>query len=347
MRSVRILCVTCLILASATALLSYQQAIEAPGQQMSAAAIAFVEALDAEQKGLLQVPYDSPKRLEWHFVPLETRKGLPLKSMNEAQHDLARDLLATALSESGRKKVHSIVGLEKLLQALEGPDRRWPRDWQLYYVTLFGDPAGDGRWGLSFEGHHLSLNFVVEQGKVISSTPQFLGANPATVMTGGAGVEKGTRILADEETLAFDLLSSLNAEQRKQAVISETAPRDIRAGGEPQPPQDPPVGLAVSEMDSAQRQTLRRLVETYAAAMPAPVARERLDAIRDAGVETIRFAWQGADKPGIGHGYRVQGPTFVIEFVNTQPDAEGNPANHIHSVWRDMRGDFALPINAG
>ena len=67
-------------------------------------------------------------------------------------------------------------------------------------------------------------------------------------------------------------------------------------------------------------------------------------AIREAGVEKIHFAWAGADKPGVGHYYRVQGPSFLIEFVNTQPDAAGNVANHIHCVWRDLGGDFALPI---
>jgi len=163
-------------------------------------------------------------------------------------------------------------------------------------------------------------------------------------MTGGAGVEKGTRILADEEQFAFDFLASLTPEQKKQAITSTERPREIRAAGEPQPPTEPAVGLAVADMNEEQRRILRRLVESYASAMPEPVFRERMVAIRDAGVESIRFAWQGAEKPGIGHGYRVQGPTFLIEFVNTQPDAEGNPANHIHAVWRDMRGDFAVPI---
>ena len=78
--------------------------------------------------------------------------------------------------------------------------------------------------------------------------------------------------------------------------------------------------------------------------MPAEVATERLSAIEQAGFEKVYFAWMGAEKPGIGHYYKIQGPTFLIEFVNTQADAAGNPANHIHCLWRDMRGDFGIPI---
>lgn len=333
-----------LVAASAAFVFSYDNFAEAPGGGMSAAAQQLLGSLDDSQKAEIALPYDSADRVKWHFVPLESRKGLPLKEMTEEQRKHARTLLNTALSESGYKKADSIMHLEQLLQALEGPDRRWPRDWLLYYVTIFGDPSKSERWGLSWEGHHLSLNFVVENGRVIASTPQFMGANPAIVMTGRAGVEKGTRVLAAEEQLAFDLLASLSATQRQVAVVSKEAPKEIRAAGEAQPPTDEAVGLPKSKMNEPQRELLRQLVVTHASSMPKAVADERIAAIRKAGIENVHFAWFGAEKPGIGHGYRVQGPTFLIEFVNTQPDAEGNPANHIHSVWRDTAGDFAIPV---
>ena len=332
-----------LVAVSAAFVFSYDNVAEAPGGKMAAAAQQLIGSLDEPQKAQIAIPYDSPERVKWHFVPLETRKGLPLKEMTEEQRKHAHTLLKTALSESGYKKTDSIMQLEQLLQALEGAGRRWPRDWLLYYVTIFGDPAKSERWGLSWEGHHLSLNFVVENGRVISSTPQFMGANPATVMTSGAGIEKGTRVLAQEEQLAFDLLASLAATQRQVAIVSKEAPKEIRAAGEALPPSDAPVGLPKSKMNDRQKEILKQLVEAYASSMPRAVYEERIAAIRKAGIDNVHFAWFGAEKPGIGHGYRVQGPTFVIEFVNTQPDAQGNPANHIHSVWRDLAGDFAIP----
>jgi hypothetical protein len=342
MRPARLLA-ACLALAASAAVLSFDAPAAAPGAQMSAAAGKFLSTLDDAQKQKVRFAYEAPERIQWHFVPLETRKGVPLKEMTELQREAARQLLATALSEAGYKKADSIMNLEKLLQELEGAGRRWPRDWLLYYVTIFGDPAGSGRWGLSWEGHHLSLNFVVENGKVIASTPQFMGANPATVKT-GAATARDTRVLRDEEQLAFDLLAHFAATQRALAVISPEAPKELRGPNDAQPPREPATGLPAAKMSDAQRQLLRKLVETYASAMPEPVAAERLAAIDQAGFENVHFAWLGADKPGVGHGYRVQGPTFLIEFVNTQPDAEGNPANHIHAVFRDLRGDFAIPV---
>ena len=344
MRLARLLTVS-LALAATAAVFSYDRLAESPGARMSAAAGKLLASLDDAQKEKVLFPYQTAERPQWHFVPLETRKGVPLKEMTEAQREAARALLATALSESGYEKADTIMSLEKLLQELEGAGRRWPRDWLLYYVTIFGDPSGEGRWGLGFEGHHLSLNFVVENGRVVSSTPQFFGANPAIVKTGGAGIPAGTRVLRDEEQLAYDLLSQLEGDARGKAVIAAEAPKDIRGPADPQPPREPAAGLAAADMTAPQRETLRKLVRAYCAAMPEPVAAERLAAIDAAGFENVRFAWTGPAEPGAGHGYRIQGPTFLIEFNNTQPDAEGNPANHIHSVYRDLRGDFALPPN--
>ena len=157
-------------------------------------------------------------------------------------------------------------------------------------------------------------------------------------------VPKGTRILKQEELLAFELLASLTPEQRKAAVIAEKAPAEIRAAGEAQPPTAAPEGVSADKLSPEQQAILRKLLAEYAASMPADVAEGRLGAIEKAGLGAVHFAWAGAEKPGIGHYYKIQGKTFLIEFVNTQPDAAGNPANHIHCIWRDMAGDFGIPL---
>jgi hypothetical protein len=319
-----------------------------PGREMTEAAASFVKLLDDEQRktALLSYDDDARQRVDWHFIPMEHRKGLQIKHMTPEQRQAAQALLKTALSQVGYDKAAKIMEVEKLLDELERArgGGRFARDPERYYFTLFG-PELDGRWGLSVEGHHLSLNFVVEGGKVISTTPQFFGANPATVKTENrSGIPVGRRILADEEQLAFDLINGLNDTQRKTALIAEEAPREIRAAGEPQPPTDPPAGIPAAQLSSDQQQLLLRLLETYAQAVPAEIAEQRMAAIDQAGFDGVHFAWAGAREPGVGHYYRVQGETFLIEFVNTQPDSAGNPANHIHCVWRDMHGDFAIPI---
>jgi len=318
------------------------------GEAMSDAAQAYLASLNEKQRAQSQAPYDTDKRVGWHFIPKDERKGLQIKHMDQKQRKAAHKLLSAALSKVGYEKSKTIMQLEQVLHILEGEGGRNIRDPERYYFTVFGEPKETGRWGLSVEGHHLSLNFVVEDGEMISSTPTFFGANPATMMSEveGSGVPKGTRVLKDEEQLAFDLLESLDEGQRKKAVIAEEAPREIRAAGEAQPPVSEPEGIAAADLKKPQMAILRKLINAYAKNVPADEASERLAAIKQAGADKIHFAWAGPDKPGIGHYYRVQGPTFLIEFVNTQPDAAGNPANHIHCVWRDLSGDFALPLAA-
>jgi hypothetical protein len=305
---------------------------------------AFLSQLAADQQAIAHLPYESPQRINWHFIPLEERKGLQIRNMNDAQREAAHALLRSALSQIGYDKATKIMSLETLLHELEGSRRRFARDPERYYFTVFGEPKSAGRWGLSVEGHHLSLNFVFEGDEVVSSTPQVFCANPAEVKNENqSGIAVGTRLLRDEEALAFDFVKALTEEQKKTAIFDATAPKEVREPGTPQPPQDPPIGLPAAQMTSEQQQQLRKLIEVYTSAMPDDVASERLAAI-DADFGGVHFAWAGPTEPGIGHYYRLQGSTFVLEFVNTQPDAAGNMANHIHTVWRDMHGDFGVPV---
>jgi hypothetical protein len=333
-----------LVLPLATSAWSYHRKASTAGQ-MSASAEKFLESLSAEQRKTAQLDYDTPKRLDWHFIPKDSRKGLQIRDMESAQRKAADGLLRSALSQIGYDKATKIMELENLLAELQKGKSGPIRDPERYYFTVFGKPSGDAKWGLSIEGHHMSLNFVVEGDKVVSSTPTVFCTNPAIVMNQVIpSVEKGTRVIKEEETLAFELLGALEGEQRKTAVIAAEAPQEVRAAGEPQPPTNAPEGIAASKLNDSQKQILRKLIEAYAANLTDDVAKDRLEAIDEAGFDKIHFAWAGAEKPGVGHYYRVQGPTFLIEFVNVQPDAAGNPANHIHCLWRDMRGDFAIAI---
>jgi hypothetical protein len=336
-----------LVALSATSVWSYYK-LAKTGETMTEEANKFLASLSAEQRTKASLAYDDPKRVDWHFIPKEgdkEREGLKIREMTDEQRKAAHGLLKTVLSEAGYGKATKIMELESLLAELQKGKSGPLRDSERYYFVVFGKPTADGRWGLSIEGHHLSLNFVVEKGNVISSTPTSLCANPAIVMSDNVpSIAKGTRVQAKEETLAFELLASLSAEQKKEAIIADKAPSEIRAAGEPQPPKDAAAGIAAEKLTGKQRSVLQSLIEEYANNLPIDVAKERMEAIQREGLGQVHFAWAGADKPGVGHYYRIQGPTFLIELVNTQPDSAGNPANHIHSIWRDMTGDFALSI---
>lgn len=317
----------------------------ATGRSVIQSAHALVATLSAEQKATVVLPAGSPQRVDWHVTPRAQRKGLQIKDMSDAQRQAALALLRSVLSQTGYDKAVKVMALEETIGELEKVRGGTAiRDPDRYYFTLFGEPSEVGRWGLSIEGHHLSLNFVVDSGRVIASTPIFFAANPNVVLEGMPGsVAKGTRVLADEELLAFQLMESLDLQQRKAAILDAKAPRDIRGSGQPQPPAYAPEGLSAAGMNETQQKLLKKLIAVYLGNLPSDLASARLNAIDEAGCDKVYFAWAGADRPGIGHYYRIQGPTFLIEFVNTQSDAAGNPACHIHSVLRDPRGDFANP----
>jgi len=319
--------------------------INSSGASMTSAAQDFLASLDDEQRQTALMDYGDAVRVDWHFIPKDTRKGVRIMNMDAPQRRKARKLLRSCLGRVGFDKATVIMAMEGVLRELEKENPgRFARDPELYYFTIFGEPSNESRWGLSIEGHHMSLNFVVDKGEVVSSTPTVLCANPTIIPDDLAGIRKGTRVLADEELLAFELLDSLDGDERATAVIAEQAPREVRAAGEAQPPQEDAVGLAAGEMNRQQQTILRALLGSYLSTVNNDVASARVEAIEEAGFDNVQFAWAGASTPGTGHYYRIQGPTFLVEFVNTQPDAAGNPASHIHLIWRDTAGDFGLPI---
>ena len=307
--------------------------VDRPGAAMATAADRFLDALDDEKRDVATFEFDDAERLNWHFIPRE-REGLPVKQMSPEERNLAIGLLATGLSAEGTLKATTIMSLEQILHEMENNAPH--RDPELYYFSIFGEPSNKGKWGWRVEGHHLSLNLTIEDGSVISATPVFFGANPAEVRQGD---REGLRALAEVEDRALRLVQALDDDQKAEAVVSEEAPSDIRAANTAQPPTEAAVGLTYGKMTESQRDMLRALVEAYAMDMPARVAEAWLTEIRDSGPEKVAFAWLGAADRNQPHAYRVQGPTFLIEFNNTQ-----NNANHVHSIWRSMLGDFGVPI---
>jgi Protein of unknown function (DUF3500) len=311
---------------------------------MTDAARDFLGALSPEERERAMRAYDDPVRLDWHNIPKPERKGLQVRDMSAPQRTHTHALLRAALSPTGYEKAVWIMALEANLREGEKGQAGAPlRDPERYFLTIFGEPSLQGTWGWSFEGHHFSLNFSVREGQVIADTPSFWGANPATVRVEvPGGPPLGTRTLAQEEQLALDLMQLLDDAQRAAAIIAAEAPAEYRGGGEPQPSRAPPQGLAAQDMNDAQRDKLWSLLEVTCGNLTEELATRRLDEIRAAGLERVYLAWAGAIEPGKGHHYRIQGPTFVLELINVQADPAGQRANHIHSVWRDVRGDFGV-----
>src|SRR5262245_50738076 len=314
---------------------------------MADAAGKLMAAWTPEQRKQATFAFDSSEREHWGFVPSEIfpRNGLTLGAMSEAQRKLVHDLLKTGLSQRGYLTATSIMDLEAILRVIEdggGGDAARPgatrmvRDPGTYFVSLFGTPAARGTWGWRVEGHHVSLNFTIVNGSMVASAPSFFGSNPAEVRD---GAKKGLRILAAEEDSARALLTALDETQRAKAVMNATAPNDIATMNTVKVDPLAPAGIAYSELRPNQRELLMKVIDAYVSAMASDLAADRMDRVKKAGLDKVAFAWAGEAARGKRHYYRVQGPTFLIEYDNTQ-----NDGNHIHSVWRDFQGDFGRDL---
>ena len=300
----------------------------------------FLETLTPNLRQKAEFPFDEVERRRWHYFPRENfeRKGLSLKEMNDKQKAAAFELLRCGLSQKGYQKARAIIDLEITLGELERLDgtARFVRTPNLYYFSVFGDTTNREPWGWRTEGHHISVNFTVVNRELVSPTPFFFGSNPAQVQY---GPKTGLRILSAEEDIARQLLDSLNSAQKKKTVISTTAPRDIITKAAPKIEFESVEGLAAESMTTAQRDILMNLVRAYIDRLPDTLATIEIQKLRHAGANDIHFAWAGEAERGEAHYYRIHGPSFFVEYDNTQ-----NDANHIHSVWRHLEDDFGLDL---
>jgi len=309
------------------------------GAQMADIASVFLASLTPEQKAKATFDFGSEERENWHFIPRE-RKGLAMKEMSPQQRLLAHALLNTGLSFRGSAKAVTIMSLEEVLYQIEGADEskraatREKRDPEKYYVSIFGAPTNQGYWGWRVEGHHLALNFTLKDGQLIRSSPAFMGTNPGEIRDGAL---KGLRVLGKEEELGRELVKSLDEAQIKKAIVADAAPKEMLTAAERKVNPLKPSVLQESEMNKAQKALLHRIILEYTERLRPELAAETLAEIEKSG--GIHFGWAGGKERGEPHYYRVQGKSFLIEYDNTQ-----NDANHVHSVFRSFDGDFGRDI---
>jgi hypothetical protein len=310
----------------------------ATGRAMMDAAQALLKDLNTDQRSKAAFKFEDDSRFEFRYTP-RARTGLPLKEMTEAQRTRAHALLKTGLSMRGYTNATDIIALENVLRAIE-PPRTGPnaivRDPEMYFVSVYGEPNAKTPWGWKFEGHHISVNFTLVDGKPIVFAPSFFGSNPAVVKD---GPQAGKRALREEEESARALMAAFNDEQKKKVIFTDQAPREMVTAENREAKMLESVGITYAEMTSAQKRLLEKVLDAYLGRVAPELAKARLEAVQKSGMDKVTFGWAGTMEVGAPHYYRVQGPTFLIEYDNVQ-----NNANHIHSVWRDFDGDFGRDI---
>ncbi|WP_339708986.1 DUF3500 domain-containing protein [uncultured Kriegella sp.] len=310
----------------------------ATAQDLSEKANNFLSTLTQELKAKAFFPLDDAERTNFNFVPMD-RKGPTFHDFNETQKQAALDLLRASLSEDGYRKTTDIMSLEKVLhELLNDPsktmsDGRPYRDPLNYHFCIFGTPSPTDFWGWRFEGHHVSVNFTSTQGKIISSTPSFFGSNPGIVQSTAA---KGKEVLKKETDLGFKLVNSLEPNQLKTAKFSDEAPYEIITTNKVEVGVIETKGITYSALTKNQKEIFMELLNVYLGTYEADFAAHFKKRIKKAGMENLRFAWAGSLKAGIPNYYRIHGPILLIEYANTQ-----NNANHVHTAIRDLENDFA------
>jgi len=297
----------------------------------SAKANAFVNSLNKGQKEKAVFPFNEMNRYDWHYLPasMVARSGIAVKDLNNNQKLILDSLMQAYLSEEGYQRTKDIMGLEYFLKETEPSNSsRIPEN---YFVTVYGVPGKDRTWGWKFSGHHVSLNYTVVDNQ-LAFAPFFFGAFPAVVSYGS---KKEKQIIKDEEELGFLLVNSFSEEQKRKAIFQVKAFSDIVTTNAVKVNPLNPIGLLGRDMTHAQKTVLNKLIVAYLLSMPKDIAKIRMEKIIDEDLNLVSFGWAGGTASGKPHYFRVQGKSFLIEFDNTQ-----NQANHIHTVWRDFTRDF-------
>ena len=309
------------------------------GDELSAAANKVLNSLNENQRAKACFDFDNKERTHWIYVP-SVRLGLPIKELNEAQQKLVQDLLATSLSPVGKNKVLGVQLLEEYLRVKEQGKGQFVRDPGLYYISFFGTPTANGTWGWRWEGHHCSQNFTVIDGKLTGATPSFVGANPGKI-NDEKSTDNGFELLAFEDLRGRELARSLTPEQFKKAQIKGETPKDVVTKNTPKLSPTTPQGISLKELSPEQKKILGQIIMEYVGRARPDFAIQEMKEISATSEDLIYFGWSGGLEVGQGHYYCVQGPSFLFELDNTQ-----NNANHVHTVWRDLKKDFGYDVLA-
>ena len=330
--------------------------------RMVTAANAFLSTLDQQQRQKVVFAFDDEQqRKRWSNLPVAMvpRGGISLKEMNAGQRSAAMALVASALSPRGFEKIQQIMQGDEVNQQNEGngrgggpPNGRGGRGpggrgggamfgKDLYFVSILGTPSENNPWMLQFGGHHLALNIAIDGERGIL-TPTLTGAQPALYTENG----KTVRPLGGESDKAIALLNALDENQRKQAILSYRL-ADLVLG----PGQDgktiQPEGLKATGMNEKQRAMLLDVISEWAGIIHESAAAVRMAQLK-ADINETWFAWSGpvTVTPGsnITAYYRIQGPHLVIEYA--PQTLGGDPALHVHTMYRDPTNDYGRKPSA-
>jgi len=325
--------------------------------QMSTAAQDVIDTLTPAQKRKCVRKLNGKARVDWHFIPtsklgiIRSRTGLAMKDMNAEQQAQVLKLLEVSLSLSGfqvaeeiRHNDNYLIGQRNFasgtLEAFFGFVLKYGEG--NYHICFYGTP-GEPNWAWRFEGHHFEVDFSIVGGKLVSRTPASWGSNHVIKSKEYPNApDVKTKTLSEFREKAHDLLMSFNESKRDKAIIASKPLKDVQLVPRRSVETLLPQGLAAAEMNRGEKQNLRRLLDAYIQKYRSEIATLDWEKIEAADFDQVHFAWAGSLDRGGPTYYRIQGPSFVLEFDNPRFNAD-----HIHTVWRSKNGgDFGRDVLA-
>lgn len=319
--------------------------------QMTTTGKTFINSLSDEQKKALIYNFeDDSARTYWTNAPThsQSRNGLPIGRFSIAQRELFHKLLIASTSTQGYYKIWATIQGDDELK-LEGENRELPSDKFYgknqsmgaigYYISFYGNPATDTKWGYMLTGHHLAVNFTVIDGKT-TFVPMFYGSDPAHI---GHGQHAGYTFLPQERNRGYELFQSLDAKQKVKTIIASEYPSnkfgpiDFKGPGSKDRKIDNR-GIRGDELTASQQKLLWVLIEEYVNNADFDVAEKWLAKIEKDGLKNLYFMWMGPTDGSEKIFFRVNGTSILIDFADQRTGFDWN--THPHTIVRDPSNDY-------
>ena len=290
---------------------------------------AFQATLEPDKRKAASFAWDGSEWRGWNYFGATgyIKPGLRLEQMSKPQKDAAWHTLAAVWSPAGVAKAKHVMLLQDILAA--SGNGTGQRSSERFSLAVFGTPAETGAWGFRCEGHHLTQSVAVRDNRIVSITPTSFSALPNRVKS---GPHTGLNTLKDEEGVARRLMADLAPKLQSRARIGESTPYNILSYAGRERANTKKAGLSASELSSAQRDLLWKMVELYSIDhFPTQLSKAQRARIQSGDRQAVHFAWYGPNTPEKAFGYRVIGDGFVIEMASV--DAE---AQHLHTIYHDL-----------
>lgn len=290
---------------------------------------AFLSGLELDKRKAASFAWNGAEWRSWNYFGAAgyVKPGLRLEQMSAAQKESAWDVLAAVWSPAGVAKAKNVMLLQDILAAMGNGAGQ--RSSQRFSLAVFGTPAATGSWGFRCEGHHLTQSVAVRDGQIVSVTPSSFSALPNRVQS---GPRTGLNTLKQEEGLARRLMADLSPNLQGRARIGDSTPYNILSYAGRERANAKKVGLAASELSSAQRDLLWQMIEVYSIEhFPESLSSAQRARVQSGDRSAVHFAWYGPNTPEKAYGYRVIGDGFVIEMASVDPEAQ-----HLHTIYHDL-----------